>query len=150
MADDGFVTVALDPVGVVRTDGASGRETDERAEATIQLDTDQFDADTLRGLGNFSHVSIFLCTDEPRGNGVSSEQRSRRIGDPADNRDVHDVPEQVALVQCELLDATGLDVTVRGLDVPDGTPILDFKPYMAEFGPDGDLSQPFWASELTR
>jgi tRNA (Thr-GGU) A37 N-methylase len=37
---------------------------------------------------------------------------------------------------------------VAGLDAVDGTPILDIKPYMNEFGPQGDVRQPAWAYEL--
>jgi tRNA (Thr-GGU) A37 N-methylase len=39
---------------------------------------------------------------------------------------------------------------VRGLDAVDGTPVLDIKPWMAEFGPRGETRQPAWASELMR
>ena len=38
----------------------------------------------------------------------------------------------------------------RGLDAVDGTPVLDLKPWMAEFGPRGETRQPAWASELMR
>jgi len=31
----------------------------------------------------------------------------------------------------------GLDLHVRGLDAIDGSPVLDVKPYMREFEPDG-------------
>jgi tRNA (Thr-GGU) A37 N-methylase len=37
---------------------------------------------------------------------------------------------------------------VRGLDAIDGTPVLDVKPYMIEFGPRTATRQPQWASEL--
>ena len=37
---------------------------------------------------------------------------------------------------------------MQGLDAIDGTPVLDVKPWMNEFGPRGLVSQPAWASEL--
>jgi tRNA (adenine37-N6)-methyltransferase len=37
--------------------------------------------------------------------------------------------------RCELLAVDGLTLTVRGLDAIDGTPVLDVKPYVEEFGP---------------
>jgi tRNA (adenine37-N6)-methyltransferase len=37
---------------------------------------------------------------------------------------------------------------VRGLDAIDGTPVLDVKPWMDEFGPIGAARQPQWATEL--
>lgn len=39
-------------------------------------------------------------------------------------------------------------VAVAGLDAVAGTPVLDIKPYMNEFGPQGSVRQPAWASEL--
>jgi tRNA (Thr-GGU) A37 N-methylase len=39
-------------------------------------------------------------------------------------------------------------VHVRGLDAVDGTPVLDLKPYMAEFAPRSPTRQPVWATEL--
>lgn len=44
----------------------------------------------------------------------------------------------------------GLDIHVTGLDAVDGTPVLDIKPYMAEFGPIGETLQPSWSVELMR
>jgi tRNA (Thr-GGU) A37 N-methylase len=37
---------------------------------------------------------------------------------------------------------------VRGLDAVDGTPVLDVKPHLREFGPRGEVRQPAWAEEL--
>jgi tRNA (adenine37-N6)-methyltransferase len=37
---------------------------------------------------------------------------------------------------------------VRGLDAIDGSPVLDIKPYMTEFGPRGAVTQPAWSHEL--
>ena len=52
--------------------------------------------------------------------------------------------------RCRLLAVDGLEVQVAGLDAIDGTPVLDLKPYMAEFGPLGEVRQPAWATELMR
>ena len=37
---------------------------------------------------------------------------------------------------------------MRGIDAVDGTPVLDIKPYFAQFGPRGDVRQPAWSDEL--
>ncbi len=44
----------------------------------------------------------------------------------------------------------GLTLTVRGLDAIDGTPVLDVKPYVEEFGPRGPVREPGWVRELMR
>ena len=61
-----------------------------------------------------------------------------------------DRPNRLGVSRCELLAVDGTAVRVRGLDAVDGTPVLDLKPWMAEFGPRGDMRQPAWASELMR
>ena len=48
---------------------------------------------------------------------------------------------------CRLLSVSGFDLSVAGLDAIDGTPVL-MKPYLAEFGPRGELRQPAWSTEL--
>ncbi|MDT0347467.1 TrmO family methyltransferase domain-containing protein [Streptomyces litchfieldiae] len=61
-----------------------------------------------------------------------------------------DRPNRLGVSRCWLLGVEGLDVRVRGLDAVHGTPVLDLKPYMAEFGPQGEVRQPDWATELMR
>ena len=41
-------------------------------------------------------------------------------------------------------------VRVAGLDAIDGTPVIDIKPHMVEFGPRGEVRQPGWSTELMR
>ncbi len=47
-----------------------------------------------------------------------------------------------------LLAVNALTVTVQALDAIDGTPVLDLKPYMTEFGPRGEVRQPAWSHQL--
>ncbi len=37
-----------------------------------------------------------------------------------------------------------------GLDAIDGTPVLDLKPWFAEFGPRGEIKQPDWSRQIRR
>jgi len=41
-----------------------------------------------------------------------------------------------------------LPLHIRDADMLDGTPVLDLKPWMREFGPRGEVEQPPWATEL--
>lgn len=59
-------------------------------------------------------------------------------------------PNRLGVSRCRVVKVDGLDVHVEGLDAVDGTPVLDLKPYMAEFGPRGELGQPEWATALMR
>lgn len=57
-------------------------------------------------------------------------------------------PNRLGVSVCRLLAVQGLTVTVQALDAIDGTPVLNIKPYMAEFAPRGQVHQPAWSREL--
>jgi tRNA (Thr-GGU) A37 N-methylase len=59
-------------------------------------------------------------------------------------------PNRIGVTTCELVGVDGRRVLVRGLDAIDGTPVLDLKPYMAEFAPRSAVREPAWAHELMR
>lgn len=50
--------------------------------------------------------------------------------------------------RCRLIEVDGLDLHVEELDAVDGTPVLDIKPWFAEFGPRGDIRQAAWSVEM--
>ncbi|MFI9180731.1 SAM-dependent methyltransferase [Streptomyces goshikiensis] len=127
-----------------------GRET-----AVIRLDERRFGPEALFGLADFSHVEIVYHFDRvpeekvetgarhPRGNpdwplvGIFAQRGKNR-------------PNRLGVSRCRVLKVDGLDVHVEGLDAVEGTPVLDIKPYMTEFGPRGELRQPEWATTLMR
>ncbi|MFC6480322.1 SAM-dependent methyltransferase [Streptomyces goshikiensis] len=127
-----------------------GRET-----AVIRLDERRFGPEALFGLADFSHVEIVYHFDRvpeekvetgarhPRGNpdwplvGIFAQRGKNR-------------PNRLGVSRCRVLKVDGLDVHVVGLDAVEGTPVLDIKPYMTEFGPRGELRQPEWATTLMR
>ncbi len=105
------------------------------------------------GLDEFSHAEIVFLFDRldedrvevgarhPRGNsdwpsvGIFAQRASSR-------------PNRLGLTTCEIVGVEGLDLTVRGLDAIDGTPVLDIKPFVVEFQPRTPVRQPPWVSEL--
>ncbi|MET9382134.1 SAM-dependent methyltransferase [Streptomyces sp. NPDC002928] len=121
--------------------------------AVIRLDAEQFGPDALAGLDAFSHLEVVYHFDRvpvdrietgarrPRGNpewplvGIFAQRGKNR-------------PNRLGVSRCRLLRVDGLDVHVRGLDAVDGTPVLDIKPYMDEFGPQGPTAQPDWATDI--
>lgn len=132
-----------------------GREDDDwgDVESVIRLDAQRFDADALAGVDAFSHVEVIFLFDQfdeakvnvgsrhPRGNeawpkvGIFAQRASSR-------------PNRLGLTTCEVVSTRGLELTVRGLDAIDGTPVLDIKPYIAEFAPRTEVTQPDWITEL--
>jgi len=121
--------------------------------AAITLDGERFGPEALQGLEAFSHVEVVYVFDRvdpdrvqtvarrPRGNpdwpqvGIFAQRAKGR-------------PNRLGVSVCRLLAVQDLTVTVHALDAIDGTPVLDLKPYMAEFAPRGQVHQPAWSREL--
>ena len=149
--------ITLEPVGVV-VGGRREAIDDEwgAVEAVIRLDAERFGADAVAGLDEFSHLVVvyqFHLVGEaavqtrarrPRGNPAWPE-----VGMFAQRAKMR--PNRLGVSTCALLGSDGLDLSVRGLDAVDGSPVLDVKPFMREFDPPaGEVRQPAWATELMR
>ncbi|MFJ3308731.1 SAM-dependent methyltransferase [Streptomyces sp. NPDC086549] len=144
------------PVGRVVGGRAEVRD-DEWGEvrAVIRVDGDRFTAEALAGLDAFSHLEVVYHFDR-----VPEEKIETGARHPRGNPDWPKVgifaqrgknrPNRIGVSRCRVLRVEGLDVHVEGLDAVDGTPVLDIKPYMAEFGPQGDTGQPEWATDIMR
>ena len=124
-------------------------------EAVIRLD-DRFGPEALAGLDAFSHLEVDLrLPPGRRGRGRARRAppaRQPRLAARRDLRPARQGPAEPArrVALRAAAASTGRPSWVRGLDAVDGTPVLDLKPWMAEFGPRGDVRQPAWASELMR
>jgi tRNA-Thr(GGU) m(6)t(6)A37 methyltransferase TsaA len=121
--------------------------------ATLRLDGARFGPEALAGLAAFSHLEVVYLFDR-----VDPDAVERGARHPRGNPDwpsvgifaqrAKDRPNRLGVSRCRLVTVDGLDVRVAGLDAVDGTPVLDIKPYMNEFGPQGPVHQPAWAGEL--
>jgi tRNA (adenine37-N6)-methyltransferase len=145
--------VTVTPVGWVHS--SRSEITDDHwgsIDAVIRLDRG-YGAEAVAGLAEFSHLEVvyqfhLVPPDQvesgarhPRGN-----QDWPRVGIFAQrgkNR-----PNRLGVSRCALTGVDGTDLHVRGLDAVDGTPVLDIKPYLREFGPRGEVRQPAWSTEL--
>jgi len=146
--------VVLQPIGVVR-DGRMSSEDDRWGGFTsrIELDASRFTAQSLTALDTFSHVLVVFQfhlvepgTEEttarrPRGRpdwplaGIFAQRAKRR-------------PNRLGVTTCRIVSVSGMTVVVEGLDAMEGTPVLDLKPHLTEFGPRGEVRQPEWSHEL--
>jgi tRNA-Thr(GGU) m(6)t(6)A37 methyltransferase TsaA len=147
--------IEIDPIGVV-VGGRSEPIDDDWGQVTavIRLDASRFGPEAVAGLDAFSHIYVvfqFHLVDEsdvvtgarhPRGNadwpkvGMFAQRARMR-------------PNRLGVSACALERIDGLELHVRGLDAIDGSPVLDVKPFMAEFEPTG-THQPGWATGLMR
>ncbi len=119
----------------------------------IRIDGSRFTAESTQGLADFSHLEVvfrFHLTDQndlhlgarrPRDSpqwppvGIFGHRNMRRIN-------------WLGVSRCRLTAVDGLDLHVEELDAVDGTPVLDIKPWFAEFGPRGTVRQAPWSTEM--
>lgn len=145
----------MTPIGHVRNERTTPIDDDwDRVNSVIQLDLAVLGDDATAGLRAFSHLEVVYVFDRVDPDGVERGSRHPR-GNPdwpavgilaqrAKNR-----PNRIGVTVCELMAVRpGGIIEVRGLDAIDGTPVLDIKPYMTEFGPRGDVIQPDWSRDL--
>ena len=129
-------TYPMTPIGVVRSpyrDTAEipkGPGAEHRAEGTLDLRPELEEG--LRDIEGFSHLFVLWVFDRSSGFDLVSTV-------PLDEETPHGVfatrsprrPNPIGLSVVELLGRVGPRLHVRGVDMLDGTPILDIKPYLS-------------------
>ena len=113
--------ITLQPIGWVRS-------------PVRQSDDDRFTAESLHGLGDFSHVEILFLLHE-----VRPEQIVTGLRHP---RGRTDWPKVGIFAQRGRVRRNRIGSTVCRVLGVDGTPVLDIKPSMQEFGPRTEVHQP--------
>jgi tRNA (adenine37-N6)-methyltransferase len=148
--------ISMTPVGVVRSSRALVADDNwDEEESFVQLAAPGFSAESLAGLSDFSHVEVIFYMDQ-----VSADKIERTARHPRNNLAWPKVgifaqrgknrPNQIGATICRIVRVDGLDLHLEGLDAVDGTPVLDLKPWVAEFAPRGAVHQPSWITELMR
>ena|SRR5665213_294406 len=121
----------------------------------IELDSNRFSEEAVKGLDTFSHIEVVFYMDR-----VPIENVHMGCRHPRNRKDwpsvgvfaqrVKSRPNLLGVSRCRLITVQGLALTVEGLDAIDGTPVIDIKPYLNEFGPRGPVTEPQWATELMK
>ncbi len=137
----------LPAIGVVRTARTELEHTPVQAaanraeEGTIELD-DRF-VEGLAGLAGFDYAWLLSWLDRPdRPGGLTQvpfllRREGRRMGIFATRGPRR--PNPIGLSLIRLLDVAGTTIRFAGVDLLDGTPVLDVKPYVTRFDrPPGD------------
>ncbi|WP_407560007.1 SAM-dependent methyltransferase [Streptomyces sp. 184] len=143
----------ITPIGTVHNDRTDVQHTDNwgAVRSTITVD-ERFGEACLQGLDGFSHVEVVFVFDrlpeaddyrEPRPYrgrpdlppmGIFAGRGPRR-------------PNRIGVTSCAIESVEGRELTVVGLDAVSGTPVIDLKPVMEEFRPEG-VRQPEWVSGM--
>jgi tRNA (adenine37-N6)-methyltransferase len=127
---------SFEPIGFVRTTAveksAAPRQASESTiEGELDLSSYPHAEDALCGLEAFSHVWVIYVFHHNAGftkSKVAPPRSDEKIGVLA-SRSPHR-PNPLGLSLVEIVAIEGCRVRVRGVDMLDGTPILDLKPYL--------------------
>lgn len=141
--------VTFQPIGVVTGAGTEVARQDwahVRSEVRLRPEL----ADSLLGLSDYSHVIVIAYLDQ-----TPAELRTRRQAYPAGDKRLPlqgslalrggARPNPIAFTVCKLRSIEGATLHLEGLDLVDGTPVLDVKPYIAFYDSEPKASLPKWA-----
>lgn len=141
-------SITLQPIGVVRNGETDASRVDwSRIRSQIVLQEGL--ADALLGLVDYSHVIVVGWLHE-----LPETMRGRLQAYPSgdDRYPLQGAlalrgarPNPITVTVCRLLKIQGATIEVEGLDLIDGTPILDVKPYIAAYDALPKASIPKWA-----
>ncbi|HUR60906.1 MAG TPA: tRNA (N6-threonylcarbamoyladenosine(37)-N6)-methyltransferase TrmO [Candidatus Thermoplasmatota archaeon] len=149
------IRIGVEPVGTVHNSVPGITSTDRAwgdVVSRIEL-SDAFSPDALDGIEKFSHVEVVFLFHKVAPEDIQTGTRHPR-GDPkypkvgvfAQRNKAR--PNRIGLTICTIEKREGRVLTVRGLDALDGSPVLDIKPVMEEFLPEGRVRQPGWSHEV--
>lgn len=143
--------VSLRPIGVVRNNVATPRPDGWEGLRSDILVREELEP-ALDGIDAYSHVIVVFAFDK-----VPEAEQKLRMDARSDPR----IPEQGVLATRSQLRPNPVGVSVvrllrrrrnvlrvEGLDAIDGTPVLDIKPYFANYDSVPDASIPEWAQAL--
>ena len=141
--------ITLRPIGLVKNDIKEprfGNFTDEVSEIII----DEKFTDALKGIEDYSHLIIVYWMDKVKDHVITHQ--------PQGNKEVPIVgifacrcprrPNPIAITTVELIERKGNKIKVKGLDILDGTPIIDIKPYWPQYDKVKDEKIPDWVNKL--
>jgi tRNA (adenine37-N6)-methyltransferase len=147
--------ITVRPIGIIRN--AQTEWTDVVWEDVVsQVVLEDRWRGALEGLDGFSHIWVICWLSR-----VPEEDRGARL--TVQPRGVEDLPpvglfatrsprrpNPIALTAVPLLSVDGPVLTVRGLDMLDGTPVLDIKPYLDRGDRISRTRSPRWIRRLWR
>lgn len=127
--------------GTPRQPGLSGPREAGVVDAELLLDPKRVHPEALRDLSSFDHIWLicWLHLNGPRRKPLVRPPRGGPRRGVLATRAPHR-PNPLALSAVRLLEVQGLRLQLRGVDLIDGTPVLDIKPYIPRFDAIPDAS----------
>ncbi|MCH7642276.1 MAG: tRNA (N6-threonylcarbamoyladenosine(37)-N6)-methyltransferase TrmO [Chloroflexi bacterium] len=146
------MSITIEPIGRVSspvTDPVDTGWGDVVSEVRLRPDL----AAGLTGLESFSHVIVvFWMHDAAFDLATQLTRHHRGRADMPETgifaQRARHRPNRIGITPVKLLGVDGANITVRGLDAIDGTPVLDVKPYMPVFDRVDDATVPEYIDRL--
>jgi tRNA (adenine37-N6)-methyltransferase len=147
-------TLQIEPIGVVES---SVKDPVDEAwgSVTSKVILRPEYAPGLLGLDAFSHVIVVTYLHQASFDPSRHLQRRPRGLEQMPNVGIFsqrakDRPNYLGVTAVKLLAVGEKDITVRGLDAIDGTPVIDIKPYYPQFDRIPSARVPDWVHELMK
>jgi tRNA-Thr(GGU) m(6)t(6)A37 methyltransferase TsaA len=148
-AQDKSGTIRLKPLGVAKN-RISRPTLPGWKHITTEIVIDKKFASGLDGIEDYSHVIVVYWMDQ--------EKECHLKHHPQGRSDIPFVgifacrcpqrPNRIAVSTVELVGRKRNVIKIRGLDIVNGTPILDIKPYTPQYDRVGKSKVPEWVSKL--
>ena len=141
--------IRIKPIGFVRNNVKEHRFGNFAGEIS-EIVVDEKFADALDGIEDYSHVIIVYWMDKVKDYVIKHQ--------PQGNPNVPIVgifacrcparPNPIAITTVKLLEHKENKIIVKGLDVLDGTPVIDIKPYWPQYDEVKGAKIPGWVYKL--
>jgi tRNA (Thr-GGU) A37 N-methylase len=124
-------------------------------ESSIVIDSKAFSSDATKGLESFFHLEVVFYMNQVDDNKIVTNARHPRnnkkwpkigiLAQRGKNR-----MNKIGITRCKILSVDKFTIRVLGLDAIDNSPVLDIKPWVKEFAPQGKVRQPSWMTQLMK
>jgi tRNA-Thr(GGU) m(6)t(6)A37 methyltransferase TsaA len=141
--------ITLRPIGFAENSEAEPRF-GSFADVVTEIVVDEEFTEALNGIDDYSHVVVVYWMDKVKEHVITHR--------PQGNPDVPVVgilscrcpqrPNPIAISTVRLLGHEGNKITVKGLDILDGTPVIDIKPYWPQYDKVEGGRIPDWVCKL--
>ncbi|HUI86274.1 MAG TPA: tRNA (N6-threonylcarbamoyladenosine(37)-N6)-methyltransferase TrmO [Nitrososphaerales archaeon] len=160
MTDSGIEGVSFRPIGTVHSNTSGGKAPAGEGAASVIEIYKKFE-EALDGLDGFSHLFVLCYFHRLRPEQIGplrvKPRRLLNYGLSLEELPLLGVfaldsptrPNPIGLSLVRLVGRSGRNLRVEGLDLFDGTPVLDIKPYQPQYRPE-TFAVPTWRSELSR
>ncbi len=141
--------IRLTPIGYVKNNVKALRFGNFANEISEIIVDEKF-AEALNGIDDYSHIIVVYWMDKVKDHVIKHR--------PQGNPQVPIVgifacrcpqrPNPIAITTVELVEHKGNKIKVKGLDILDGTPVIDIKPYWPQYDKVENEKIPEWVNKL--